>query len=450
MLNELRQRTEDLTESLQQQTASADVLKVISSSPTDVKPVFETIGERAKMLCDAEVSVISMVNGDLIELASVHGVSQEGVEAVRRVYPMHRDNETITARAVRAGGTVHVPDVMADPKYETKDAARVAGYRACLGVPMVREGQVIGNIFVARTQPGYFTDSQVQLLKIFADQAVIAIGNVQLFDEVQERTEDLAESLQQQTATADVLKVISRSAFDLQTVLNTLAESAARLCDADHAWLFRRGGEAYRWAASFGHAADEHERIKDFFRKQSVMPGRGSLIGRIALEGAPVQIADVRADPEFTWHEAPQVGGFRTTFGVPLLREGETIGVLALTRSTVLPFSDKQIALATTFADQAVIAIENVRLFDEVQARTEDLAESLQQQTATADVLKVISRSAFDLETVLDTLLKSAARLCDAEMGVIAQRKGDHFYRAVSYGLPEQFHRPDQGSAGRD
>src|SRR5262249_43850028 len=240
----------------------------------------------------------------------------------------------------------------------------------------------------------------------------------------------------QQTATADVLKVISRSTFDLQPVLDALVQSAARLCDADHAWLFRREGEIYRWAASYGHSGDEHERIKELFKRQQVSPGRASVIGRTALEGGPVHVADCLADTELQWREAQRVGNYRTAFGVPLLREGVPIGVLAMTRSTVRPFTDKQIELATTFADQAVIAIENVRLFDEVQARTEELSESLQQQTATADVLKVISRSSFDLQVVLDTLTESAARFCEAQMAAIARQKdADSYYYATSYGV---------------
>ena len=217
LLNELRKRANDLTKSLEQQTATSDVLRVISSSPTDIQPVLETIGERAEKLCDAEISVVSIVDGELIRLASIHGMTEAGVEAVRRVFPMRRTDETVTARAIRTRDVCHVADVLSDPQYQQKDTARVSGYRGCLGVPMVRDEQVVGAIFVARRQPGLFSDTQVQLLKTFADQAVIAIENVRLFKETKT-------SLEQQTATADVLKNISRSTFDLRTVLQTLVE----------------------------------------------------------------------------------------------------------------------------------------------------------------------------------------------------------------------------------
>jgi signal transduction histidine kinase len=273
-----------------------------------------------------------------------------------------------------------------------------------------------------------FTDNEIELVMTFADQAVIAIENVRLFDEVRE-------SLQQQTATADVLKIISRSTFDLQAVLDTLTESAVRLCEADYAWLFRRDGEIYRWAAGFGHSDGDYQRLKAYMQSRQVSLGRGTVVGRTALEGKPVHIDDVLSDPEYTWSEAQEIGKYRTTFGVPLLREGMTIGVLCLLRSAVRPFSQRQIELAATFADQAVIAIENVRLFDEVQARTEDLTESLQQQTATADVLKVISRSTFDLQTVLDTLVDSAAQLCEADLVGIARQDGKLYRQVAIHGL---------------
>ena len=370
LLNELR-------ESLQQQTATADVLKVISSSVSDLKPVLEIIGQSAERLCDAEISVISMVDGDVIRLASINGVTKEGVEAVRNAfYPMRPDDQTVTARTIRSGTVCHVADVLDDPLYTRKDAARAGGFRGSLGVPMIRDGQVIGAIFVARKQPGLFADNQVQLLKTFADQAVIAIENARLFNETKE-------ALERQTATADVLKVISRSTFDLGTVLQTLVESAARLCDADKTNITRQKDGVFFRAEAFGFSPE----FMDYVRNIPIQPDRGSGFGRALLERRAVHIPDVKADPEYTLVQGQKLGDYRTVLAVPMLREGMVTGVLSLTRSEVRPFSEKQIELAMTFADQAAIAIENVRLFESVEARTRELTKSLEELRTTQDRL---------------------------------------------------------------
>jgi PAS domain S-box-containing protein len=431
LFKELEARNRDLTETLEQQTATSEILRVISSSPTDVQPVFATIGERARRLCDADISVISRFDGELIHLAELHGVAPEGVEAVRHAFPMRLDAETVTARAVRDRALVHIEDVLADPRYENKDVARAGRYRGCLGVPMFREGQVVGVIFVARERPGLFADTQVELLKTFADQAVIAIENVRLFTEVQARNRDLTEALEQQTATSEVLKVISRSTFDLQPVLETLVENATRLCAAEWGIIYRFDGELLRVAAF----SDAPPGFIEFWQRAELRPGRGSAAARAALDRQTVHIPDVLADPEYELAEAQTLGGYRTLLCVPMLREGALIGVFVLCRNEVRPFVDKQIELVTTFADQAAIAIENVRLFQELEARNRDLTETLEQQTATGEILRVISSSPTDVQPVFDTIAANALRLCGATFSAVMRFDGELMHLVAHHNL---------------
>jgi GAF domain-containing protein len=414
-----------LAEALEQQAATSEILRVIRSSPSNVQPVFDTIAANAVRLCGATFSVVIRFDGDLMELASIHKLGDPtGIEALRRAFPRRPDPGGATDRAILTRTIAHIPDVWEEPDYVHRGLAQATGYRSILSVPMLREGQPIGVVTVAGASSGAFSDRQVDLLKTFADQAVIAIENVRLFDELQARTHDLSESLRQQTATADVLKVISRSTFDLQAVLHTLVESAARLCDADKATIARQQGGVFFRMEAYGVSPE----FIEYARTVPVEPERANAIGRALLERKVIHIPDVQADPEYTWAEAQRFGTFRTNLGVPMLRDGVPIGAFGLTRSEVRPFTDKQIELVTTFADQAVIAIENARLLN-------DLRESLQQQTATADVLKVISRSTFDLQTVLDTLVESATKLCEAERAFIYRYDGELVRMAAAYNV---------------
>ncbi|WP_156435862.1 GAF domain-containing protein [Bradyrhizobium lablabi] len=414
-------------EALERQTATADILKAIASSPSDTTPVFDTIADSANRLIGGFSAAVFRYIDDKIHLAAFTPTDADGDTFLRSSFPVPLDKFP-PYQLTRQGAPVELPDTDLEPA--ARDIARARGYRSMLFAPLMNDGEAVGIITVTRVAPGPFGEQHTRLLQMFADQAVIAIKNVGLFNEVKARTDDLSESLRQQTAIGDVLKTISRSTFELQPVLDTLVQSAAHLCDADMAFIMRRVDGEYRAGAAVGYT----EAYIDFLTNHPLAVNRGTVTGRSVLERRPVQILDVMADPEYTLRETYTLAGQRTAVGVPLLRENDPIGVIVLARRRVEPFTQKQIDLVATFADQAVIAIENVRLFNEVHQRTEDLSEALQQQTATGEVLKVIASSPTDVNPALQAIVESACTFCNAYDAGVLLKIGDNLHFSAHHG----------------
>jgi GAF domain-containing protein len=419
LFQELQVRNRDLTEALEQQTATSEVLKVISSSPTDLQPVFQTILSSITRLCESNIAHVALYDGDGLTPVAQHGATPEFAEFLKGSRRPSR--ETPTRLAALEQRTVHVTDLLADAGFSppSLEVYQRENVRTVLSVPMLREDRLIGVMTTWRREVRPFTDKQIALVQTFADQAVIAIENVRLFQELQARNRDLTEALEQQTATAEILRVISSSPTDVQPVMDTIAASAARLCAADDVHIYRVDGDHLRRAASYGTlpAPGDHA-----ISRQTVR-------GRAVIDRKTIHIHDFRlVAADFPERRSPERD--RTLLATPLIREGVAIGVIAIRRSEVRPFSEKQIKLLETFADQAVIAIENVRLFQELQVRNRDLTEALEQQTATSEILRVIASSPTDPQPVFQTILDNAVRLCEAQNGAVFRFDGEAF-RAV-------------------
>jgi GAF domain-containing protein len=428
----LAQRNTDFDERIEYQAATIDVLKTMSASPGDAQPVFDLIVRRATELCNVPSATLFEYDGELVHIRSDHRsetvLAPGALAAYVQLFPMRPTRGSISCRAILDRQIIHVRDLRLDR--ELAGFTSELGHRSQVSVPLIRDDHAIGVITIGAQPPGGFSDSQIELLKTFAEQAVIAINSAKTYRALQTRTSDLQETLEYQTAISDVLRVISRSTFDLQPVLDTLVETAARLCDADQAVIARPEGDLWRLRANFGFPP-EYEAYQRERGLYSLDPRAPNVSARAVRGRRPVHIhdvAEVPGYPEIFIRLAKQ----RSSLGVPLLREGEAIGYIVLARQRVEPFTDRQIELVSTFADQAVIAIENTRLMTEQR-------EALEQQTATAEVLQVINSSPGDLVPVFQAILGKAHSLCGVARGSLELYDGHTFRAVATHGLAASF-----------
>ena len=413
-------------EALERQTATAEVLQAINSSPGDLAPVFETILEKAHTLCGVAYGSLQLYDGAKFRAVAVHSLPEP---LARRLREGYTPGSNLPIRRLLEGEDfAHIPDMAVVDDPIARSTVESGGLRTLLSVALRKDGRLLGQIVSARKEVRPFADKEISLLRSFAAQAVIAMENARLLGELRERTDELSESLKLQTATADVLKVISRSTFDLKSVLHTLVESASRLCEADKGTITRLKDGAFYREEAYGFSPE----FTDYVRELPVVPGRSDGTARALQEARTIHIADVQADPDFTFYEGQRLGGFRTVLAVPMLREGQPIGAMALTRSEIRPFTDKQIEMVSTFADQAVIAIENARLITETR-------EALEQQTANAEVLQVINASPGNLAPVFEAILEKAMHVCRASFGGLWTFEADRYVVAALHNVPKAY-----------
>ena len=434
---EAEHRDQALTEALEQQAATSEVLRVISRSTFDLRPVLETLVENALRLCDGEVSIIYRPDGDGYRAVATYGPSTPEFRVLLARQRIPPGRGSLTGRVALERRTIQIVDVLADPEYTLTENQRLGKYRSSLGVPMLRGEELLGIFAILRQEVREFTRRQVELVESFADQAVIAIANVRLFRELEARNRDLTEALDHQAATGEIVRVIASSPTDLRAVLDAVAESAARVCGADNAHIYRMSGDVYRAAATYGPSPA-------LPTGEDVPVDRGSVSGRAMVDRRTIHVHDMAAveETEFPVGKRYQRRfGDRTRLATPLLRRGIPIGAILIRRMEVRPFTEQQIARLETFADQAVIAIENARLFEELEQRNAALQESnrqvteaLEQQTATAEVLRVIAASPTDLDAVLHTIVEASWRLSKSAFSAIRLVEGDEYFDVAFVG----------------